>query len=107
MLQHHGAGANHAALAQRDEIPYRGVQTYETPLANRDPTADHTFSGQEAVIPDSRMMAEIIPAQHDHIGSDLRVGLDGVVFEDDAVVTEDYVASNCCFLTDEADELVA
>ena len=84
--QDQGPRANYAPFPYLYVIPQRGVDAYKTRLPDFYTAGNHNVRGKETVIMDCRVMANMVAAPKCDVVSNEDKGLNGIVFQDEAIV---------------------
>jgi hypothetical protein len=87
-------GADDAFFAYRDVVAQCGVHTNETGFAYMNPAGDNDMRREETMIIYSGVMSDMIAAPESYVIANRDEGLDGVVFQDEAVITYPSIIKN-------------
>src|SRR6266702_4654821 len=88
ILKHQGAGADYALLSDRNVVTKRRVDADEAALTHPDAPGNHDMRGDKDIVLNDGVVADMVAAPQRDVGSNLCKGLNGIVFEDEAVVLD-------------------
>jgi hypothetical protein len=95
------------SLACNDRlVPHGRVNAEEAIRFDGGAARDHDMRGDHDVILDAAVVANVITAPHNDVASDFNKGLDGVVFEDEAIIAALETGPDGRLGTDIADQLI-